>query len=130
MAWAAPAIGIEQAVVEARGNPGCGTLHHNDTVEQAADIVNRSTYDYLSHRTGDVPADERNPTAILKDLGITTTQAISLQGAAKSEADAIKGALLQGYKAIPDCTYSEIGTSRLYEEQSGYVLVVIILVGR
>lgn len=120
---------VDEAVAVARGASSCGLLRHNATVEQAADIVNRSTYAYLSKDSFDVPADAPHPTAVLRDLGIPTDKAISLQGAGRTTADAIKGALLQGYKAIPDCAYTEIGTSILFEEQSGYALVVAILVG-
>lgn len=128
-AVAAAAPEVDQAVAVARSASSCGPLRHNDTVAQAADIVNRSTQAYLSHHSFDIPADDTHPTAILKDLGIQTDKAISLQGAGHTAADAVKGALLEGYKTIPDCTYTDIGTSLLVEEQTGYVLVVAILVG-
>lgn len=128
-AVAGAATEIDQAVTVARGASSCGPLRHNAAVEKAADIVNRSTRAYLSHSSFDVPADDPQPTAILRDLGIQTGNMISLQGTGRTTADAIKAALLQGYKAIPDCSYTDIGSSLLLEEQSGYVLVVAILVG-
>ena len=45
------------------------------------------------------------------------------------KAGAVKGVLLQGYNAIPDCSYTSFGASQLYEEQSGLVLVAVLLVG-
>ncbi|MGY4709653.1 hypothetical protein ACXDF8_08880 [Mycolicibacterium sp. CBM1] len=128
-AVAGAATEFDQAVAVARSASSCGPLRHNDTVAHAADVVNRSTQAYLSHSSFDIPADDTHPRAILKDLGIQTDKAIALQGAGHTAADAIKGALLEGYRAIPDCAYTAIGTSLLVEEQTGYVLVVAILVG-
>lgn len=127
-AVAGAAADVDQALAVARGASSCGPLHSNATVEQAADIVNRSTRAYLSHGSFDIPADNPDPTAILKDVGISPTKAIALQGAGHTAADAIKGVLLQGYKAIPDCSYTELGSSLLVEDQTGYVLVVAMLV--
>lgn len=124
------AVEVEQAVQAARGSASCGPLTYNPVVEHAADIINRSTYAYLTHTGENVPADGQRPTAIVKDLGMTTDKVISLQGAGQVEADAIKGALIEGDKAIPDCSYTEVGASRLYEEQSGQTLVVVILAGK
>nr|WP_323055573.1 hypothetical protein [Mycobacterium pinniadriaticum] len=128
-AAAEPAPEIQNAVVAARGAASCGALRYNPTVEHAADIVNRSTYAYLDHTAENVPADEPHPTAIVADLGVNASQVYSLQGAARNENDAIKGLLLEGRDAIPDCSYTDFGASLLHEEQSGYILAVVILVG-
>lgn len=125
-----PISEVVQAVAVARGVSTCEPLRHDAVLDKAAEIVNRSTHSYLNYSTADVPADDPNPSAILADLGVRTDRAFSLQGAGRTGADAIKGVLLQGYKAIPDCSYTEIGTSLISEERSGYVLVVAILVGR
>jgi hypothetical protein len=126
-AGAAPEV--EQAVTSARGAAACGPLQYNPTVERAADIVNSSTLTYLNHNSENVPADDPHPTAIVKDLGINTDKVVSLQGAGHVEADAVKGLLLQGYKAIPDCSYTDFGVSLLHEEQSNLTLVAVVLVG-
>lgn len=128
-AAAEPAPEVQQAVAAARGAASCGSLRYNPTVEQAADIVNRSTYAYLDHTAENVPADDPHPTAIIKDLGINAGHVYSLQGAARNETDAIKGLLLEGRKVIPDCSYTDFGVSLLHEEQSGYILAVVVLVG-
>ncbi|MFA5710102.1 hypothetical protein [Mycolicibacterium sp.] len=128
-AGADPGSEVEQAVATARGASSCGALQHNATVEQAADIVNRSTASYLDHSSGNVPADDPKPTALLRDLGIETDNAITLLGAGRNAPDAIKALLLQGYKEIPDCSYADIGTSMRVEEETGFVLVTAILVG-
>lgn len=123
-----PAPELVQAVLAARDG-ACGPLNYNPTVEHAADIVNRSTFTYLDHSAQNVPAGGPHPTAILRDLGIDTGKAISLQGAAHDEADAIRGLLLEGRDVIPDCSYTDFGVSHLYEPGSGYHLAVAVLVG-
>lgn len=123
---AAPAV--LQAVVDARGT-SCGPLDYNPTVERAADIVNRSTYAYLDHSAENVPADDPHPTAIVKDLGVSAAKVSSFQGAAHNQADAIKGVLLEGRNAIPDCSYTDVGVSLLHEPRSDFTLAVVILVG-
>jgi hypothetical protein len=122
-----PAPDLAQAVSSARAN--CGPLAYDPRVEHAAEIVNRSTYDFLQHTAQNVPADDPHPTAIVKDLGIEGTKSYALQGAGQDEANAVRGLLLQGFNVIPDCGYTSIGASRLYEADSGYYLVVVILVG-
>ncbi|TDZ44033.1 hypothetical protein CCUG63695_04025 [Mycobacteroides franklinii] len=123
------ALVVEQAVSSARSAAQCGPLRYNPTVERAADIVNRSTYAFLNHTAENVPADEPHPTAIAKDLGIAGSKVTSLQGAGHNEADALKGVLLEGRDDIPDCSYTEFGSSLLYEEQSGFTLIVVVLAG-
>ena len=123
----APAV--EQAVASARSAAPCGPLHYNSTVEHAADIINRSTFAYVNHTAENVPADQVHPTEITKDLGIAADKVISLQGAGHKQADALKGVLLEGRNEIPNCSYTEFGASLLYEEQSDFTLVVVVLVG-
>jgi hypothetical protein len=121
------AVKAEQAVATARGSTSCAPLQYNSTVEHAADIINQSTLKYLNHTAKDVPVDNPNTAAIMKDLGVETAKVIPLQGAAYSESDAIKGVLLEGREAIPDCSYTDFGVSRLYEPESRYTLVVVVL---
>jgi len=124
-----PAPAVEQAVMAARGAASCGPLNYNPTVEHAADIVNRSTYTFLDHTAQNVPADDPHPTAIVKDLGIKTSKVSSLQGAAHTEGDAIKGVLLEGRNVIPDCSYTDFGVSLLYQPRLDFSLAVVVLVG-
>jgi hypothetical protein len=128
-AVAQPAPELAQVVTVVRSSSPCPPLNFNPTVEHAAEIVNQSTYAYLNHTAENVPADDPHPTAILKDLGINSSRALSLQGAAHDEAGAIKGVLLQGRNAIPDCSYTDFGVSLLHEEQTNYFLAVVVLVG-
>ncbi|MBI3689154.1 MAG: hypothetical protein HY239_00215 [Mycolicibacterium aromaticivorans] len=94
--------------MSARGASACGPLR----------------YDPRAGR----PADEAHPTSVAKDLGITGSKVISLQGASRDYGDSIRGVLLEGRNAIPDCSYTDFGTSVINDE-SGYILTVVILVG-
>jgi hypothetical protein len=125
---AAPSDVLAQAVASSRAAP-CGPLQRDPLVDHAAEIINQSTYTYLNHTAENVPADDGHPTAITKDVGIHGEKVTALRGGAHDTTSAIKGALLQGYSALPDCSYSRFGTSILYEEESDYVLAVVVLVG-
>lgn len=127
-AMADPYPALAQAVNTARSG-SCDELKPDPKAEKLADIVNQSTFTYVNHTAENVPADDPHPTAIAKDLGITGSKVTSLQGAGLAESDAIHGVLLEGFSAIPDCSYSEIGTSVLREPDSGYTLLVVVLVG-
>lgn len=127
-AWAAPPLAVAQAVEQARDGSTCSPLTYNPELERAAVLINTSTSDYLDHTGENIPADDPHPMAILAELGIEAKNVHSLQGAGRVEADAIKGLLLQGYKTIPDCSYTEFGASGFYEPQSGYFLAVAVLV--
>lgn len=128
-AVADPAPTAARAVAAARGT-ACGPLHYNPVVERAAEIVNRSTMVYLNHTGENIPADGPHPTAILNDLGIEVREDQSLHGAGRTDVDALKGLLIQGYQAIPNCSYTDFGASHLYDELTGYHLVVVILVAK
>jgi hypothetical protein len=128
-ATAGPVTAVRQAVADVRGAASCAPLNYSTMVEHAADIVNRSTYTFLDHSAQNVPADEPHPIAIVTDLGIKANKASSLQGAAHNQSDAIKGVLLEGRNAIPDCSYTDFGVSLLHEPESDFTLAVVVLVG-
>lgn len=118
---------LAEAVNSARA--ACGGLRYDPLIEQAADIVNRSTLTYVNHTAENVPADDPQPTAILADLGIPGSKVMALQGAGTIESNAIHGVLIEGYQALTDCGYTDFGASMLYEPVSGYNLAVVVLVG-
>jgi hypothetical protein len=126
-ALADPAANLRDAVASARGGTSCGPLRYNPVVEQVARVINRSTDDYLNHTATRVPIPD--PLDGLKDLGYGGTKAYLLQGADRSDALAIKGALLEGYAAIPDCSYTDFGVSMWRNETTGYNLVSSVLAG-
>ncbi|MCV7234606.1 hypothetical protein H7J49_19225 [Mycobacterium branderi] len=118
---------FRQAVASLRAGTSCEALRYNTVVEQAADIINRSTEDYINHTATHVPIAE--PLPGLKDLGYGGNRAVLLQGAHKNAADAIKGALLEGHAAIPDCSYTDFGVSMRRNETTGYTLTSLVLAG-
>lgn len=127
-AYAEPAdvTGVfDAAVASVRAGSSCPALQHDPTVQHAAEISNRSTDDYLNHTARYVPVSD--PLEVLRDLGSDATRAVQLRGHGRSEADAIKGALLQGNSTIPDCSYTRFGTSVLTNPDSGHIIVVAVL---
>jgi hypothetical protein len=131
--WPAPvaradsASDLRDAVASAHSGISCGPLQYNDVVAHVAEVVNRSTDDYLNHTATRVPISD--PLEGLKGLGYGGTKAYLLQGAHQSEANAIKGALLEGYAALTDCAYSDFGVSILRNESTGYALAAVVLAG-
>jgi hypothetical protein len=126
MALADSTTSLRQAVASTREGMTC-PLTYNSVVEQVADIINRSTDDYLNQTATKVPI--LDPLEGLKELGHPSTKAYLLQGADKSQVLAIKGALLEGYAAIPDCSYSEFGVSMRQNAQSGFFITAVVLAG-
>lgn len=118
---------FKDAVASLRSGTSCPPLHYNPIVEQAADIINRSTDAYLNHTATHVPIAD--PLPGLKDLGYRGNKATLLQGAHKNPSDAIKGAILQGHAAIPDCSYTDYGVSMFRNDKSGYNLTSAVLAG-
>ncbi|WP_243841347.1 hypothetical protein [Mycobacterium sp. DL592] len=128
-AGAEPLSSLEQAVVAARGTSSCGPLRSDPRLARAADIVNRSTMSYVNHTAENVPADQLHPTAVVKDVGVSGSKVISLAGASHEYGDSVRGVLVEGRDVIPDCSYTDFGSSVIDDGQSGYVFTVVILVG-
>lgn len=127
---AADAAVLQDAVATARGSASCGPLRYDPIAEHAAEIVNRSTEGYVTHTARIVPADSKPfPMPILKDLGSKAGKAISLQGAAVNDTDAIKGVLLEGHELIRDCSYTDFGVSLIRNSETGYTFTVAVLAG-
>jgi len=143
-ALADPVATFRNAVASARGGSSCGPLRYNSIVEQAADISLRSLQDYAKHTATRVPVED--PLPGLKDLGYPGAKAKLLSGAAKNDADAIKGALLEGSvppassidtpkpisshpPALTDCSYTDFGVSMRRDETTDYYLSALVLAG-
>lgn len=126
-AHADPETDLRDAVASARSGTSCGSLRYNPVVEQVAQIINRSTDDYLNQAARRVPI--LDPLEGLKDLGYAGTKAHLLSGAGKTDAMAIHGALLQGFSAIPDCSYTDFGLSMRRNVTTGYNLASVVLAG-
>jgi len=125
-AVADPVASLRAAVLQARGQ-SCGELRSDPLVEQAAQNVNRSTDEWLSFTARAVPVPD--PLPLLHDLGYDGGKATMVLGAGNTEADAIKGLLLQGFDKIPDCAYTDYGVSVVKNETSGYFLTALVLAG-
>jgi hypothetical protein len=118
---------VQDAMAAARAGTSCPPLNYNPVVEKAAAIINKSTDDYIDHISTYQPITD--PIPGLKDLGYGGNKAALLQGALSNEADAIKGALLEGHAAIPDCSYTDLGIDVRRNEATDNLLVVYLLAG-
>lgn len=116
---------LRAAVMSVR--PSCEPLRSDPLVEQAAEIVNRSTDAWLDHtgRAAPVP----NPLPILTDLGYGGGRAVQVEGAGDTDADAIAGLLLIGYDILPDCSYTDYGVSVIQNQTTGHYLTTVVLAG-
>jgi hypothetical protein len=118
---------VQDAMAAARAGTSCPPLNYNPVVEKAAAIINKSTDDYIDHISTYQPITDPMPG--LKDLGYGGNKVALLQGALSNEADAIKGALLEGHAAIPDCSYTDLGIDVRRNEATDNLLVVYLLAG-
>jgi hypothetical protein len=116
---------LEDAVVRARQRSACATLRPEPLADQTAAIATRSTDTYLDHNARVIPVSD--PLPILKDLGLNAGKAKLLQGAGKTEDDAIKAILISGYSQLPDCSFTSYGISTL--PNSGWFLTAVVLAG-
>lgn len=129
-AAADPGSAFTAAVSAARAASSCEPLRYDPTLERAAGIVNRSTEAYFDTTSAVIPADtEPQPLPILKDLGSPLSRATLLQGASTTAGMDVKGAIVQGFTTIPDCSYTDFGTSTIYSASTGYSMVVAVLAG-
>jgi hypothetical protein len=126
-ASADPASNLQSAVTQVRNGTSCGSIRSDPIAEQVAQVINRTTDQYIDHVARDIPADD--PLPGLKDLGYKGSKAKLLAGAAKNEADAIKGALIEGYASLPDCTYTDYGADVRSNASTGFVLTAVVLAG-
>lgn len=129
-AAADPGSVFTTAVIAARTASSCEPLRYDPTLERAASIVNRSSEAYFDTTSAVIPADTApQPLPILKDLGSPLSRATLLQGASTTAGMDVKGAIVQGFTTIPDCSYTDFGTSTLYSASTGYSMVVAVLAG-
>jgi hypothetical protein len=117
---------LRAAVTQLRGS-SCGGLRSNPIVEQAALNVNQSTDKWVDFTARAVPVPDAVP--LLKDLGYGGSKAAMVFGAGQTEARAMKGLLLEGYKDIPDCSYTDFGASVLTNQTNGNFLMAVVLAG-
>ncbi|KUH85960.1 hypothetical protein AU187_04370 [Mycobacterium sp. IS-1556] len=114
----------------------CGPLRPDPALEEAAADINRSADAWIDHTARAAPFELRSPVdepadplPLLKDLGYGGTRARMLQGAHLTEFQSIKALLLQGYDAIPDCSYTDYGANVLQNQNTGSILTTVVLAG-
>jgi hypothetical protein len=52
-----------------------------------------------------------------------------LSGAAKTDGDAIKATILQGFAKLPDCSYTDFGVNALHNAKKDMILTTVVLAG-
>lgn len=114
-----------RAAIAAARETACGPLQSDPVIDQAAERINETTDKWIDHTARAVPETDALP--ILKDLGYGGSTAVILSGAAKSDADAIRAILLQGYSKIPDCSYTDFGVSALHNATKDMILTTVVL---
>ncbi|MGV0826226.1 hypothetical protein ABQF35_25460 [Mycobacterium syngnathidarum] len=114
-----------RAAVSAARPTTCGPLRSDPIIDQAAEGVNKTTDRWINHAARAVP--ETDALAVLKDLGYGGSKARILSGASTSAGNAIKATILQGFRDLPDCSYTDFGVSTLYNEKKGMILTTVVL---
>lgn len=126
-AQADPAGDLQEAVAQVRSASSCGALNYHPLAAGAAEIFNEWTDEWLMHTATAMP--NTDPVPALHHLGYGGSKGVLLAGAAHEYADAVEGALLQGYAKIPDCSYTDFGVSVWRNERTQYYLTAVVLAG-
>ncbi len=127
LAVADPIDEVRAGVTQMRGGSSCGGFRSDPLVERTAYLVNQSVDRWIDHTIRFPPID--NPLPLLKDLGYRGSKAAMGLGASKNLGDAIKGMLLEGWAAIPDCSYTDYGVSILLNKTKNYFLTAVVVAG-
>jgi hypothetical protein len=117
---------LRAAVAAARGT-ACGPLRSDPVVDQAATEINETTDRWINNAARAVP--ETDALSPLKDLGYGGSKATILSGAAKTDGDAIKATILQGFAKLPDCSYTDFGVNALHNAKKDMILTTVVLAG-
>lgn len=128
---------LQHAVATARG--GCPALQPNQELKDLAQRANLSTDSYvLFHaRSQPIGSPKGDILPTLHQMGFNAGKAKMLTGYGDPdiagtgygdvEAEAIYGAILEGYSALPDCSYTRYGVDLLPNKAKGYALATVIL---
>lgn len=117
-----------RAAVAAARPPECGPARSDPLIDQVAEEVNDSTDRWLNFESRAVPEGDAMP--LLQDLGyVGASKARILSGSATDATSSIKGALLQGFAVLPDCSLNAYGVATKYNARKDVVLVTAVLVG-
>jgi len=132
LALAPPAVAdpadLRAEVDSARAATSCPPFQNNPLIDQVAQQVLDSTNGYVDHASHSQPIQDALP--LLKDNGYEASKAVVLAGASTSEADAIRSVKLEGFRSIPDCTFTDAGYSTLQNADTDMVLTTVVLTGK
>jgi hypothetical protein len=117
-----------RAAVAAARPPACGPIRSDPLIDQVATEINDSTDRWINFASRAVPEGDAMP--LLHDLGyVGATKARILSGAATNAGSSIKGALLQGFAILPDCSLNAYGVATKHNARKDLVLVTAVLAG-
>lgn len=114
-----------RAAVAAARPASCGPLRSDPVIDQAAKAINETTDRWINNVARAVP--ETDALRVLKDLGYGGSKASILSGAASSAGKAIQATIIQGFKVLPDCSYTDFGVSTLYNAKKDMILTTVVL---
>jgi hypothetical protein len=100
-------------------------MRSDPTIDQAATEINKTTDRWINNASRALPESDALP--LLRDLGYGGSRARILSGAARNDGDAIKALILQGWNALPDCSYTDFGVSALYNAKKDMILTTVVL---
>jgi hypothetical protein len=116
---------LKTQVDAARG--GCPPLQSDPILDGMAQRANTESQAYIQHTARFVPFED--PMPVLHQLGYPAAKARLIPGYGDVEAKAIHGVTVQGWQAIPDCSYTKYGLNVLANVDGGYVLAALVLAG-
>jgi hypothetical protein len=126
LSLADPTDNLRTKVEAARG--GCPPLRQDPILDNVARRADNETRAYTEHTARFEPFEDALP--VLHEIGYKAGKAKLLAAYAHDVPTAIHGAILFGWEAIPDCTYTSFGADILDNTKSaGYVLAAVILAG-
>ena len=120
-----PTTTLRSAAEGKRG--GCPALQADPVLDGVAQRANSETQSYAEHTARFTPFED--PMPVLRELAYPAGKAKLLAGYGDSQEKAIYGAVLFGWEAIPDCTYTRYGADVLSNADQGYSLAAVVLVG-
>lgn len=121
---------LKSAVVAKRGK--CPALQNDPILDQVAERADRETQNYAQMIARFQPMEDPMPT--LKTLNYPAGKAKLLSGFSETtqpnpQERANYGAVLFGWEAIPDCSYTSYGAHAMTNDATGYATAAIVLVG-
>lgn len=120
-----PTTILRSATAGKRG--GCPALQADPVLDWVAQRANGETQSYADHTARFTPFED--PMPVLRELAYPAGKAKLLAGYGESQEKAVYGAVLFGWEAIPDCTFTRYGADVLNKTDQGYSLAAVVLVG-